>query len=221
MAANVNFQIDNNAAKSSFRQYVAGNNKLEKRLRNQVNFARIEGENTDLGSKKHARLLNSGTNFMTTILGIGVISMIIIGTGLSSKGSFAKNIAKKGLELKDNLLINSKTGEKYTGTIKSNVGKIGFNKVESQKYENGVITEKIYKNIFGREKSGIFYKDGKECLKVKIGYPYFVPYNKSVAAYRYSEDKTAAEHYDMSGFSFESVFEWARNLVKKEGWLNK
>ena len=153
------------------------------------------------------------------ITGIGVAGMMIIGTGIASKGNFNKSIAKKGLEFKNNVLINKTTGEKYTGNIKSNVGKIGFNRVESQSFVDGIITEKTYKNIVGSEISGTFYKDGKECLNVQIGYPYIVPYNKSVAVYYYSQDNNKVQHMDKRGFSGKSVFEWARNFVKEHGWL--
>ena len=118
-------------------------------------------------------------------------------------------------------MVDSKTGEKFTGTVRSFVGKIGFNRIESQSFVDGVITEKTYKNMFGSELGGVFYKDGKECFKVTIGYPYFVPYNKAVATYRYAQDKSATVHTDRRGFSFKSVFEWARNYVKENGWLTK
>ena len=153
------------------------------------------------------------------VLGIGVAGMIIVGTGIASRGNFNKSITKKGLVLKDNILVKKDTGEKFTGTIKSNIGKIGFNRVETRNFVEGVITEKTYKDALGKELSGTFYKDGKECLFVEIGYPYFVPYNKSVATYRYSQHKTAMEHMDKRGFSGKSVFEWARNFVKEHGWL--
>lgn len=158
-------------------------------------------------------------NMLLGVSGIGVAGMIIVGTGLACKGNFNKSIAKKGLEFKNNILINKNTGEKFTGDIKSNIGKIGFNHVETQSFVDGIITEKTYKNILGKELSGTFYKDGKECLNVQIGYPYFVPYNKSVAVYRHTQDNSATQHMDKRGFSGKSVFEWARNFVKEHGWL--
>lgn len=117
--------------------------------------------------------------------------------------------------------MNPKTGEKFTGNIKSYVGRIGFNRIETRSFVDGVITEKTYKNAAGAELDGFFYKDGKECLKVHVGYPYFVPCSKSAAVYRYTQDKTGMEHTDMRGFSGKSVFAWARNFVKEHGWLKK
>lgn len=162
---------------------------------------------------------NRRQNMLIGATGIGVAGMIVIGTGMACKGNFNKSIAKKGLELKNNILVNKETGEKYTGKIKSNIGKIGFNRVETQSFVDGIITEKTYKNILGSELNGIFYKDGKECLNVQIGYPYVVPYDKSIAVYRYSMDHNKVQHMDQRGFSGKSVFEWARNFVKEQGWL--
>ncbi len=154
-----------------------------------------------------------------TAAGIGVTTMTIAISGLITKGNFSKNIAKKGLEFRNNLLVNKHTGEKFTGKIKSNIGTIGFDKIETQIYESGVLTEKNYKNALGKELYGTFYKDGKEFMNVQIGYPYFVPYNKSVATYMYNKEKTITLHADRRGFSGKSVFEWARNYVKENGWL--
>ena len=170
-------------------------------------------------SQRYTNKKVSKENRRMVVLGIGAAGMIIVGAGIACKGNFSKSIAKKGLVLKDNVLINKKTGEKYTGVIKSNVGKIGFNRIESQNFVDGVITEKTYKDAFGKELSGVFYKDGKECFLVEIGYPYFISYNKSVVTYRYSQDKGVMEHTDRRGFTGKSVFEWARNFVKENGWL--
>ncbi len=178
----------------------------------------IQSTNT-LNKQPYVKKKASKENRAMLALGIGVTGMVIVGCGIASKGNFSKSIAKKGLVIKDNILVNKETGEKYTGTIKANIGKIGFNRIETRNFVEGVITEKTYKDALGKELSGTFYKDGKECLFVEIGYPYFVPYNKSVATYRYSQDKTAMEHMDKRGFSGKSVFEWARNFVKEHGWL--
>ena len=160
-------------------------------------------------------------NMTMTAFGIGVAGMMILGAGIACRGNFSNSIAKRGLIYKDNVLIDSKTGKKFTGTIKSYVGKLGFNRIESQSFVDGVITEKTYKNMFGSELGGVFYKDGKECLKVNIGYPFFVPYNKAVATYRYTPDKSEVVHADRRGFSFKSVFKWARDFVKEKGWPSK
>ena len=153
------------------------------------------------------------------ITGIGVASMVIVGIGMSYKGNFNKSIAKKGLELKNNILINKNTGEKFTGEIKSYIGKIGFNRIETQSFVDGILTEKTYKNALGQELSGSFYKNGKECLNVQIGYPYLIPYHKLVMVCRYAKDNNTIQHFDKKGFSGKSVFEWARNFVKEKGWL--
>ena len=51
--------------------------------------------------------------------GVGVAGVAFISAGLISKSSFNKNILKKGLEIREGLLRDKKTGEVFTGKIKS------------------------------------------------------------------------------------------------------
>lgn len=153
-----------------------------------------------------------------TASGIGIVGLSLIGTGLASKSKFTKNISRKGLEFKNGVLVKKATGEAFSGKIKSNVGLIfGFNKIETRVFDNGIITEKTYKNLFGREKEGYFYKDGKECLDVFIKSQNIKTKNKKIATTWRSLDNS---FIDTDGYRKGSVFEWARNLVKEEGWFN-
>ena len=122
-------------------------------------------QNDQTANKKNEKIKNIA-------LGVGATTMLTIGAGLLSKGNFYKTIEKKGLILKDGILIEKSSGKKYTGEIKSNVGKLGFTKIETIKFVDGIINEKIYKNLLGQELEGYFYKDGKKCMYVQVGYPF-------------------------------------------------
>lgn len=187
--------------------------------KNNIKFNDYHTNNYQLDNYYQRNQINNEVKMVAT--GILGSMAIITAAGLLSKSNFDKKIAKMGLEIKDNLLINKSTGEKFTGKINSNVGKLGFTKIETQEYIDGVIKERIYKNFYGKELEGYFYKNGKECIKVQVNYPYFIPYNKHVVSYHYNEKHTECRHQDLYGFEKESVFEWARNVVKKFGWFEK
>ena len=150
--------------------------------------------------------------------GVGVAGVAFVSAGLISKSSFNKNILKKGLEIREGLLRDKKTGDVFTGKIKSNTGLIiGFNKVETRSFENGVITEKTYKNILGREIEGVFYKDGKECLDVFVKTKGADSQKRMIAAcWRDKNDNVI----DLDIYRKGSAFDWARNLVKEVGWFD-
>jgi hypothetical protein len=140
------------------------------------------------------------------------IGLTYIGVGLISKSCFDKNILRKGLKMKDELLINKKTGEAFTGKIKSNVGMIiGFNKIETRVFENGVITEKTYKDVFGRELFGYFYKNGKLCIDVSV-YKTFKKNKRFSYTWRKEDGNTC--HFD--GISDKSLFEHIRKIIKNK-----
>ncbi|MBO5738153.1 hypothetical protein J6R97_02295 [bacterium] len=142
----------------------------------------------------------------------GCVGLAYIGIGLASKNNFNKNILKKGLEKGDELLINKKTGEAFTGKIKSNVGTIiGFNKIETCVFKNGIITEKTYKDIFGRELQGYFYKNNEICVNAHI-YKSFRKDKRFAIAWKRKNGSTC--HLD--GITKDSIFDIARKLLNNE-----
>ena len=158
-------------------------------------------------------------NVKKIIGGVGVAGLAFFVAGILSKSNFAKNIAAKGLDIKDDILIKKETGEAFSGKIKSNIGKyIGFNRVETVVFEKGVIIEKTYKNMLGQEKYGSFYKEGKECLDVFINHQNIVTKKKRLSTTWRNESNTTCIETD--GFHKGSVFEWARKLVKEAGWFD-
>ncbi len=71
------------------------------------------------------------------------------------KISFEELLNKKGLEFRNNVLVNKSTGENFTGELKrstNDYGKgSGFKNIETRRFEEGIITEKLTRT-FGEMK---------------------------------------------------------------------
>ena len=141
------------------------------------------------------------------ITGAGILIII---TGLLKKGNFNKSIAKKGLSLKDNILYDNTTGKKFTGKIKSYVGKLGFTKTETQEFVDGVLKEKLYHSLLGKELYGEFYKDGKRVLQIWKS----AGQVKNSYGFSYRIEETAMQKPALFVETKEG-FAWARNYLKK------
>ncbi len=90
------------------------------------------------------------------------------------KISFEELLNKKGLEFRNNVLVNKSTGENFTGELKrstNDYGKgSGFKNIETRRFEEGIITEKTNKDLWGNEISGKFYKEGQLFSDVEVYY---------------------------------------------------
>lgn len=90
------------------------------------------------------------------------------------KMTFEELLAKKGLEFRNEFLVNKSTGEKFTGELKRSTDEYGkgsgFKNIETRRFENGIITENTNKDLWGNEISGKFYKEGKVYSNVEIYY---------------------------------------------------
>lgn len=90
------------------------------------------------------------------------------------KMSFEELLHKKGLEFRNEILVNKQTGEKFTGELKRSTDEYskgsGFKNIETRKFEDGIITEKTNKDLWGNEREGKFYKEGKLFSDIEIYY---------------------------------------------------
>lgn len=135
------------------------------------------------------------------------------------KMSFDELLTKKGLEFRNEILVNKSTGGKFTGEIKRNTGKFDKFKhremIETQKFNEGIIAEKTYTDWRGKEIEGVFYLDGKIRLKV-----FGIVQNGKM--------RFGFHDYDIKGNSYslgdglmdkkKSIFKWAREYIKSHGW---
>ncbi len=126
--------------------------------------------------------------------------------------SFEKVMENQGIIIKDGLAVIKDSGEKFTGAIKRNVKPFGLKK-ETVQFEEGVMTERVYHDAFGREAAGEFYKDGIlrirvpgiQYIKNKVAYPFYI----------YDKNNKTAVAADNFGSKVDSVFEAMRNKIKK------
>ena len=161
-----------------------------------INFKQDNTQSTKDKSKYDTALVGAAA---TVLAG----SAVLIGRKLSIK-SLSKLLSSQGAELKDGVAVLSKTGEKFTGTVKRRVGSLGL-KRETIKFEEGLMAEKIYHDIFGRELEGEFYKAGILRLRVGPGKNYsMVKFDSKGKCEAMSECKTKGGV---------SKFESARNIL--------
>lgn len=141
-----------------------------------------------------------------TLLGLAVGGALAVLLGQKSKMSFEKALLKEGVKIKDGIAIIQETGKKYTGTIKRKVNAYGM-KREIVTYKDGLITEKLYKDILGRELEGHFYKEGKPYLTIwkdaKKGNRFKIRYDNEMIL----DNNKYIEA--------ESGFNWARTQLEK------
>lgn len=155
----------------------------------------------------------------TEKIGIGIISAMLLGAAIIElkkppRKSFEKMLKKNNLEFRDNVLVKKENGERFTGEIRRSTGKPdkfkGREMIETQKFDNGIITEKTYKDVFNREIEGYFYKDGE--LKLRV-FSVIEDEEKRFGFYPY-ENGQATILGDGYMKKNESVFEWAREWIK-------
>lgn len=154
------------------------------------------------------------TDGQKTGIGITVAAITAVGIYTLSNGkksAFSKALAKQGVELKDGVALVKETGEKYTGAIKRNIRLLGLKK-ETVQYDNGIITEKVYHDFWGKEIAGEFYKDG--ILRIKIPGILNNGKRKTFPVYTYDKTGKLTTMGDNFGSEIDSVFELMRNKVK-------
>ena len=111
---------------------------------------------------------------------VGLVSLVGL-AGLSAYGiaivhrkppqkTFETLLKENELIFKDNTLFD-KTGKKFSGTLSRSTGEkgeTGFEMIETQVFNDGIIEEKIYKDCFNNELKGTFYKEGKVVSDVAV-----------------------------------------------------
>ena len=122
--------------------------------------------------------------------------------------TYEQALKKAGVEIQDGI-AKLKTGENYTGKIERYKTK---NEKENVEFLDGKIKEKIYHSANGNELSGYFYKDGK--LKISVS-PSTGSDEKFFSYREYQNDMSVAIG-DGKINRGESVFEWARNIIKSK-----
>lgn len=142
---------------------------------------------------------------IATLAGLATIGATIIGLQKTSPKNYEEALKKAGIQIEDGIAILIKTKEKYTGTVQRFETR---SKKETIKFVDGIITEKINHNLFGKELEGKFYKNGTLRCKVGSGIEgYSVTiYNKN------GELETRGDAINFSNDKFNSAREYIKSL---------
>ncbi len=127
-----------------------------------VNFKTTEPKSatspTEIKKNKENKLMLTGT-----LVGLATIGVAAIGLKITAPKNYEEVLKKAGIKIKDGIAILAETGEKYTGKVQRFETR---NRKETVKYVNGIMTEKLYHNLTGKELQGDFYKEGKRVLQI-------------------------------------------------------
>ena len=138
---------------------------------------------------------------VATLSGLTVLGLAAIGLKKTSIMTYEEALRKNGVEIKNGIATLIKSGEKFTGKVQRFEKR---NRKESVEFVDGVMTEKLYHNILGKELDGYFYKKGA-CYKVNGS-------RKLFTTYLYIDNRLI-ERADAQKFDNSSVFEKTREYV--------
>ncbi len=133
-----------------------------------TNFKAKSEAKSDIISDR-AQNKNNGEKSMLagTLAGLATLGAVAIGLKKTSPVSYEEALKKAGVQIKDNVATLIETGEKFTGKIQRFEKR---NRKETVEFVDGLMTEKVYHNMFDRELNGQFFKDGKKAFTIqKIG----------------------------------------------------
>lgn len=181
---------------------------------NYINFNKKQEENKKDKTKERI-LATTGVIAASVISGV-LLHRLHIASKKPPRLSFNELLDKNNLEFKNNILIVKDTDKTFTGELKRSTGEFLQNKlsekIEIQKFENGIIREKIFTNSKGEEAKGYFYKGGKLRLEV---FSVIENNKKRFGFYDYGKQGNGFVLGDGLLDKNESLFEWARKYIKK------
>ena len=123
-----------------------------------------------------------------------------------SPTTYEEALKKAGVEIKNDVAVLTKTGENFTGKIQRFETR---NRKETVNFANGIMTEKLYHNILGKELEGCFYKDGEQVLKIWKS----AGQAKNSSGFSYS-GKNIPETKPAAFIETKDGFAWAREFLK-------
>ena len=145
-------------------------------------------------------------NLVLTLAALAVAGLAAVGLKKTSVLSFEEALAKNGVEIKDGIAKLIKNGENFTGKIERFEKR---NRKETVEFVDGKMTEKLYHNLLGKELEGVFYKDGKQVLRIWQG----VGQTKNSHGFLY-EGNNVPKNEPGPFVETKNGFAWAREYIK-------
>lgn len=169
-----------------------------------MNFKASESINSEpeKPGKKENKAMIAGT-----LAGLAAIGAAAIGLKKTAKMSYEDALKKAGVQVKDGIATLIESGEKFTGKIQRFEKR---NRKETVEFVDGVMTEKVYHSLTGKELEGEFYKNGKRVLRIWKS----VGQIKGSRGFTYME-KNVPPVCDGPFIETKEGFKWAREYVKK------
>ncbi len=175
-----------------------------------TNFKAKSETKSDIISDR-AQNKNNGEKSMLagTLAGLATLGAVAIGLKKTSPVSYEEALKKAGVQIKDNVATLIETGEKFTGKIQRFEKR---NRKETVEFVDGLMTEKVYHSLLGKELKGEFYKNGERVLQIWRS----VGQKKNSYGFAYSGKNIP--NYEPGPFiETKDGFTWARNYIKNQG----
>lgn len=148
-----------------------------------------------------------------SLAGLAVLGIAGVVGAKITKSDIFKVLEKNGLKIKDGVVVSSKTGDNFTGTLKFNSKAFGLEK-ETVSYIDGKTTEYLCHSCTGREIRGVFFKEGKPFIEV--GNIVRGRKQQQYPIYEYNEKGIVTKIGDGAVDSDVSVFETVRKSINKK-----
>lgn len=153
------------------------------------------------GKKESEKSMITGT-----LIGLAAVGAAVLGVKKTSPISYEEALKKAGVEVKNNIATLIESGEKFTGKIQRFEKR---NRKETVEFVDGVITEKLYHNLMGKELGGEFYKNGKQVLRI------WASAGQKKNSYGFVYSGEGIPTYEFGPFvETKEGFAWAREYIK-------
>ena len=171
---------------------------------NNISF-KTQNYNKNSNESKSIQKDNNKKIFFS-LAGLATAGLALVGLSKTSKSTFQEALQKNGVEIKDGIAKLIKNGEKFTGKIERYETR---NRKETVNFVDGIMTEKLYNNLLGKELEGRFYKNGEEVLKI------FAAAGQKENSYGFLYSGKGIQTYKSGPFvETKEGFAWAREYVK-------
>lgn len=182
--------------------------RIDKIKTNSLMFNAVHSENKNSADKSTT---NNRSKLALSLVALATIGLSIVGVKKTAKMTFDEALKKNGVEIKNGIATLIENGEKFTGKIQRFETR---NRKETVEFADGLMKEKVYHNLFGRELNGEFYRDGN--LKVRVN-SYFTKDGQKTFTY-YDNGGQFKDCKTMLAQTKDSVFDWARKRALNCDW---
>ena len=169
----------------------------------------FKNKSIKINDAKDSDSSKSNNKLTLALTGLAIIGAGMVGVKNFKKISYEEALKRNGVQIKDGIATLISSGERYTGKIKRISA---FNEKETVEFVNGVTTELLYHDLFGKELRGAFYQEGKEVLRLwqSLGQV------KGSYGFSYITPQTPLNINPCPFIETKEGFAWARDYLKNK-----